>query len=70
MLDGIRLGIEAETARSHGETRRLAVNILAGGGANLVKIVLQLVMLPLMARLLGPTEFAVYALALRQSRSS
>ncbi|MFJ7438104.1 oligosaccharide flippase family protein [Methylorubrum thiocyanatum] len=45
-------------------SRTLAVNVLAGGGANLVKIGLQLVMLPLMAHLLGPAEFGVYALAL------
>ena len=47
-----------------GGSRRLAVNVLAGGGVNLVKIGLQLVMLPLMAHLLGPAEFGVYALAL------
>lgn len=47
-----------------GGARTLAVNVLAGGGANLVKIGLQLAMLPLMAHLLGPAEFGVYALAL------
>lgn len=46
------------------EPRRLAVNVLAGGGVNLVKIVLQMVMLPLMAHLLGPAEFGIYAIAL------
>ena len=44
--------------------RRIAVNALAGGAANLGKIGVQLVMLPLMARLLGPAEFGLYALAL------
>jgi PST family polysaccharide transporter len=45
-------------------SRTFAVNVLAGGGVNLVKIGLHLVMLPLMAHLLGPTEFGLYALAL------
>ncbi len=49
---------------ARGETRRLAVNVLAGGGANLIKIGVQLLMLPLMAHLLGPAEFGVYGLAL------
>jgi O-antigen/teichoic acid export membrane protein len=44
--------------------RRVAVNALAGGAANLGKIGVQLVMLPVMARLLGPAEFGLYALAL------
>lgn len=66
---GVQLAIEAETeaeaeAERKGETRQLATNILAGGGVNLVKIALQLVMLPLMAHLLGPAEFGTYALAL------
>ncbi|HLJ70747.1 MAG TPA: oligosaccharide flippase family protein [Roseiarcus sp.] len=47
-----------------GGGRRLAVNALAGGGANALKIGVQLVMLPLMAHLLGPGEFGLYALAL------
>ncbi|MGI4764416.1 MAG: oligosaccharide flippase family protein [Janthinobacterium lividum] len=46
------------------EHRRFALNAAAGGGANLVKIGIQLVMLPIMARLLGPSEFGLYALAL------
>lgn len=55
MITGPRVG---------GDTRKLAVNVLAGGGVNVVKIGLQLLMLPLMAHLLGPAEFGVYALAL------
>ena len=47
-----------------GGGRRLAVNVLAGGLANILKIGLNLVMLPLMAHLLGPPEFGLYALAL------
>ncbi|MGC5778809.1 oligosaccharide flippase family protein [Methylobacterium sp. NFXW15] len=66
--DGILIGIEAEAVsadpKTKNEGRRLAVNVLAGGGVNLVKIALQLVMLPLMAHLLGPAEFGIYALAL------
>lgn len=44
--------------------RLLALNTMAGGAANIAKIGVQLVMLPLMARLLGPAEFGLYALAL------
>lgn len=64
---GTTLGIEADAAVAAGtvgETKRLAVNVLAGGGVNVIKILLQLVMLPLMAHLLGPVEFGIYALAL------
>ena len=42
----------------------LAANVFAGGAANILKIGLQFVMLPLMAHLLGPSEFGIYALAL------
>lgn len=37
---------------------------MAGGLVNVIKVGLQLVLLPLMARLLGPSEFGLYALAL------
>jgi PST family polysaccharide transporter len=37
---------------------------MAGGIVNIVKIALQLLLLPVMARLLGPNEFGLYALAL------
>jgi O-antigen/teichoic acid export membrane protein len=37
---------------------------MAGGMVNIVKIALQLLLLPVMARLLGPNEFGLYALAL------
>ena len=37
---------------------------LAGGASSLVKALLQLAMLPLMGRLLGPKEFGLYAMAL------
>lgn len=52
------------TTHPAGGGRRLALNAAAGGAANLVKIGVQLVMLPLMAHLLGPSEFGLYALAL------
>lgn len=44
--------------------RRMATNIIASWGANLVKVLVQLVMLPVMARVLGPSEMGLYALAL------
>lgn len=49
---------------NRGGGRRMAVNVVAGGGSNIIKVALQLVMLPLMARLLGPAEFGIYGLAL------
>jgi O-antigen/teichoic acid export membrane protein len=45
-------------------SRRLALGAVASGTVNIVKVGLQLMLLPIMARLLGPTEFGVYALAL------
>ena len=53
-----------EAATSFSNNRRLALGAIASGGVNLVKVVLQLLLLPIMARLLGPTEFGIYALAL------
>jgi PST family polysaccharide transporter len=45
--------------------RRLFVlNAAAGGVASLAKIGIQLALLPIMARLLGPEEYGLYALAL------
>lgn len=46
------------------ESRRLATNIMVGWIANLVKVILQLIMLPLMARFLGPAEMGIYMLAM------
>lgn len=45
-------------------SRRLALGALASGTVNVIKVGLQLLLLPVMARLLGPSEFGVYALAL------
>jgi O-antigen/teichoic acid export membrane protein len=44
--------------------RRLALGTFAMGATNFVKIGIQLVMLPLMARLLGPSEYGLYSLAM------
>ncbi|CAL4869852.1 Lipopolysaccharide biosynthesis protein WzxC (plasmid) [Asticcacaulis sp. MM231] len=44
--------------------RRLAANIFTTWFANIFKVATQLVMLPLMARLLGPADMGLYALAL------
>lgn len=44
--------------------RRLAMGAIASGAVNVIKVGLQLVLLPVMARLLGPDEFGIYALAL------
>ena len=55
---------EGKTASSSTSHRRLAVGALAGGLVNIIKVALQLVLLPVMARLLGPSEFGLYALAL------
>ena len=54
----------AKAAAPPAVRRRLGVNALAGGAANFLKIGVQIVMLPLMAHLLGPSEFGLYALAL------
>jgi PST family polysaccharide transporter len=44
--------------------RRLAFGAIASGAVNAVKVILQLLLFPVMARLLGPDEFSLYALAL------
>ena len=45
-------------------SRGLAANLVFGVSTNLVRVGLQLVMLPVMARLLGPRELGLYALAM------
>lgn len=47
----------------HERTTLFLRNIGSGGTVSIVKILIQLVLLPLMAHLLGPKEFGVYALA-------
>lgn len=54
------VGHEAEP---HERTALFLKNIGAGGTVSIVKILIQLALLPLMAHLLGPQEFGVYALA-------
>jgi O-antigen/teichoic acid export membrane protein len=44
--------------------RQLALGAAASGIVNIVKVAIQLLLLPVMARLLGPNEFGLYALAL------
>jgi O-antigen/teichoic acid export membrane protein len=46
------------------DKRRLAFGTLALGFSNLFRVGLQIVMVPLMARLLGPNEFGLFALAM------
>ena len=50
--------------KSHTSSRKLALGAVASGAVNVLKVGLQLILLPVMARLLGPNEFGVYALAL------
>jgi O-antigen/teichoic acid export membrane protein len=45
-------------------SRKLAFGAIASGTVNVIKAGLQLLLLPIMARLLGPDEFGIYALAL------
>ena len=52
----------ASKPRDHG--RDLFRNLAAGGASSLLKALLQLAMLPLMGRLLGPKEFGLYATVL------
>jgi PST family polysaccharide transporter len=44
-------------------SRRIAFGASAAGAVSLVKMLLQVLALPVMARLLGPSEFGLYALA-------
>jgi O-antigen/teichoic acid export membrane protein len=46
------------------DKRRLAFGTVANSIASAIKVCLQIIMLPLMARLLGPNEYALYALAM------
>lgn len=60
----LTMNAPARPSLKAGGGRRLAINAIAGGTANFIKIGVQLVMLPLMAHLLGPAEFGLYSLAL------
>jgi O-antigen/teichoic acid export membrane protein len=54
----------SEPLKPHTSSRKLALGAIASGAVNIVKVALQLLLLPIMARMLGPNEFGVYALAL------
>ena len=56
-----RENVNPENTHSH---RRLAFGAMASGAVNGIKLILQLLLFPVMARLLGPDEFGLYALAL------
>jgi O-antigen/teichoic acid export membrane protein len=59
------LALEADSIPNvAGGNRRLALGAVASGAVSFAKVALQLLLLPVMARLLGPTEFGLYALAL------
>jgi O-antigen/teichoic acid export membrane protein len=58
-----RVGVEV-TAAPFLNSRKLAFGAIASGTVSLIKVGLQLLLLPVMARLLGPDEFGIYALAL------
>src|SRR5580700_10543904 len=42
--------------------RKIAIGAMASDAVNIIKVILQLLLLPVMARLLGPSEFGLYAL--------
>jgi O-antigen/teichoic acid export membrane protein len=52
------------SATPFSSSRKLAFGAIASGTVNVIKVGLQLLLLPVMARLLGPEEFGIYALAL------
>jgi O-antigen/teichoic acid export membrane protein len=51
-------------SEAYASGRKIAIGAMASGVVNILKVVIQLVLLPVMARLLGPEEFGLYALAL------
>src|ERR1700732_4121279 len=57
-------GLKIEAGAAPVSSRKLAFGAIASGTVSLIKGGLQLLMLPVMARLLGPEEFGIYALAL------
>lgn len=57
--------VEDEALPSPGSGHgRFALNAAASGAVSLLKVVVQLFMVPVMARLLGPTAYGIYAIAL------
>jgi PST family polysaccharide transporter len=57
-------GLKIEAGATPVSNRKLAFGAIASGTVSLIKVGLQLLLLPVMARLLGPEEFGIYALAL------
>jgi len=57
-------GLKIEAGAAPVSSRKLAFGAAASGTVSLIKVGLQLLLLPVMARLLGPEEFGIYALAL------
>jgi O-antigen/teichoic acid export membrane protein len=57
------LGANSAPEKTIGD-RTVALGAMASSAANVIKAVLQLLLLPVMARLLGPDEFGLYALAM------
>jgi O-antigen/teichoic acid export membrane protein len=65
LIDNRQSGeLGGEVAAPLSSNRKLAFGAIASGTVNVVKVGLQLLLLPVMARLLGPDEFGIYALAL------
>jgi O-antigen/teichoic acid export membrane protein len=58
------IGPESDPAAPLFGGRKLALGAIASAAVNLAKVGLQLLLLPVMARLLGPEEFGLYALVL------
>jgi O-antigen/teichoic acid export membrane protein len=59
------LTIESDTTPKGGSTgRKVAIGAIASSTVNIVRTAVQLLLLPVMARLLGPEQFGLYALAL------
>ncbi|MBV9561730.1 MAG: oligosaccharide flippase family protein, partial [Bradyrhizobium sp.] len=59
------MSIESPTIRNAPAShRKVAIGALASGAVSVAKIAIQLLLLPVMGRLLGPDEFGVFALAL------
>jgi PST family polysaccharide transporter len=60
-----RLSIQLNTALDGSlANRRIAIGAIASSAVNILRTAIQLLLLPVMARLLGPEEFGLYALAL------
>ena len=51
------------TASHDDERKRLAFNAFSSGVSNVIRVAIQLALLPVLARLVGPEEFGVYAVA-------